>query len=129
AEYRAFLGTLADRGRWDGGFAERAAVSVMCHLQQRLDLGEEKEVRAALPPKMGELATSCSVHRGLPGERIGRDELLGRVASDLGIDANRAESVVRTVFAALREWVGETDAEELDELLPHDLLPLWRLPS
>lgn len=127
AELRQLAGRGVKRRKWDEPFAERAVVSVLCRLQQRVELAPAGESEAT-PKNLAPLLHVCSVHEGLPTERIGTDELLRRIAQDLDVDVARAELVTREVLTGLREQLGEQEAEGLEGRLPHDLLPLWRLP-
>ncbi len=133
--FREFVRRLAERSGWEQAFAQSAAVSVLCHLQQRVDLQppQEPEPPAAKPSprsarRLDDLLGVCSVHEALPVERIGQEELLRRVARELKVEPERAELVTREVFAAVRDWLSDTEAEDVEQHLPHDLLPLWHLP-
>lgn len=127
--YKNFLKELCSLGNWEEDFAEKAAVSVLCHLQQRIMADEAKDMRAQLPFKLQELLKSCTLHEGRQVDKFGREELFRRVGEDLGQDPKQCEQVVRTVFTCVRTHLSEGEAEDVANQLPKDLEELWRRPS
>lgn len=127
--YKSFLKTLADLGGFDEEFAECAAVSVLCALEQRVIGTEAEDLEAQLPLKLRELLQRCILHEGKPPEKYGKDELFQRVAEELEIDTDRVESVVLAVVQAVRMQISEGEAEDFANMLPADLRELWNRPS
>ncbi len=127
--YKAFLKELCKAGNWQEDFAENAAVSVLCHLEQRIMADEAKDMNAQLPFKLQELLKTCKLHEGRKVDKFGRDELYKRVADDLGLDAGKSEQIVRAVFTCVRGHLSEGEAEDVANQLPKDLEELWRRPS
>jgi uncharacterized protein (DUF2267 family) len=62
-------------------------------------------------------------------ERFGRDELLARVAEDLGVEEADVEGVVRTVLQQVRGLLSEKEASDVMGQLPPDLQALWAPPA
>lgn len=128
--YKAFLRNLMSVGNFpDESFAERAAVSVLCSLGQRVFSTEAKDLQAQLPLKLRELLQQCPLHEGKPPRKFGRDEFCQMVANDLGIDAQQAEPFIRSVILAVRAQVSEGEAEDFGNMLPNDIRELWARPS
>ncbi|MFN7132472.1 MAG: DUF2267 domain-containing protein [Myxococcales bacterium] len=127
--WKAFLRDLCQLGGWDEAFAERATVTVMCHLERRIMADEVRDLNAQLPVKLQEQLGSCSVQHGEKPEKYGRDEFIRRVAGDLGDQGGDVEKVVRTVFECVRNHLSEGEAEDVAHQLPGDLEALWRRPS
>jgi uncharacterized protein (DUF2267 family) len=127
--YRAFLARLAERGGMSPHVAEKAAVSVLCAIEQRIFGEEARDMEAQLPSKLTELLHRCERHEaGPPPRKFGREELLQRVGEELELQPGAAEPVVRAVLAVLRERLSEGEAENVMEQLPPDLRELWSLP-
>jgi len=129
ATYKAFLRDLASIGNFDEAFAERAAVSVLCALQQRVIADEAEDLNAQLPSKLRDLLhQSCELHKDKP-EKFGRDELFQRVAKELEMNTGEVEPIIRAVTTAVRAQVSEGEAEEFGNMLPADIRELWMRPS
>ncbi|MGZ3460103.1 MAG: DUF2267 domain-containing protein [Archangium sp.] len=123
--YSLFLKDLCASSGLPRERAEKALVSVLCALEQRLVKGEADDLRAQLPLKLQEALQSCNPQRERPLWKFGVDELLQMVAEDLGGDKAQAESVTRAVFATLRAHISEGEAEQVGHELPADLRALW----
>jgi uncharacterized protein (DUF2267 family) len=125
--YAAFLKHLGERGGMSPGVAEEAAVSVLCALEQRIQVEEARDLEAQLPRKLTALLHRCERHEGeARPEKFGRDELLRRVGEDLRLQPEAVEPVVRAVLDALRDQISEGEAEEVLGQLPEDLRHLWQ---
>jgi uncharacterized protein (DUF2267 family) len=106
-------------------FAEKAAVSVLCSLEQRI-LGEEaSDLEAQLPRKLRELMAHCGRHAGLPSRKFGRAELLRTVSHELGVDPATAEETAHAVFSTVAERVSAHEVGQVIHQLPRDLRKLW----
>ena len=107
---------------------ESAASAVLCVLARRLPGGEVADMRQALPGPRRDLFQSCPRHRRDPPETFDREEFLRRVGEHLGIPPDQAETVARTVFAALQEEVPSVrqEVDDVESQLPRDLKELWR---
>ena len=105
-----------------------AAAAVLCVLSQRVSGGEAGDLRQSMPGPLRDLFQRCPRHRRDPPETFDRQEFLRRVADHLGITPDQAESVARTVFAALQEEVPSIrpEVDDVEKQLPKDLKELWR---
>lgn len=124
--YKAFLGNLAVIGSMNEEEAERAAVSVLCVLEQRLFGEEAAHLEAQLPSKLQDLLVRCERHVGKPASKFGRDGFIKMVSEDLGVDADEAERKIRAVFSAVREQVSEGEIEDVIGQLPTEMHGLWQ---
>jgi uncharacterized protein (DUF2267 family) len=125
--YAAFIKHLCDRGGMSPSVAEKAAVSVLCAIEQRIFGEEAQDLEAQLPQKLVELLNRCERHEsGPPPHKFGRVEMLQMVAQDLGLNPEAVEPVIRAVLDAIRDQVSEGEVEQVMEQLPHDLRDLWR---
>ena len=109
--------------------AAAAAISVLCRLERRILAGEARNMEAQLPSRLRDIVSECTVHAGEKPERIGAEEFVKRVAQDLECQPAEAESIVRSVFCAVRDHISEGEAEEVMGELPPDLREYWRRPS
>ena len=126
--YALFLNELCRIGRMSPDFAERAAVSVLCALEQRLTADEANDMEAQLPMRLQNLLVRCSRHREPVPPKFGREEFLKMVAGDLGMQPEEIEGVVRSVFATVREWISEGEVDEVIQQLPREFEDLWQRP-
>jgi len=126
--YAAFLDDLCRIGSMAPEFAEPAAVSVLCALEQRLIPEEAKDLEAQLPIKLLNLLTRCERHRDTAPVKYTREQLLEKVALDLNMKPDEAEPIIRAVFATLREHVSEGEIEDVINMLPRDFQDLWQRP-
>ncbi len=124
--YKAFLGNLAVIGSMNEEEAERAAVSVLCVLEQRLFGEEAAHLEAQLPGKLQDLLVRCERHLGKPASKFGREGFIKMVSEDLGVDELEAERKIRAVFSAVRDQVSEGEIEDVIGQLPADLRELWQ---
>lgn len=127
--YKAFLRDLSGRGGFTEEFAESAAVSVLCTLEQRIMGQEVADMEAQLPSRLRELLQRCERHAGKPSEKFNRQEFVRRVCDDLNLPEDRAESVIRAVFTSVRNHLSEGEAEDVGGQLPSDLTDLWMRPA
>ena len=126
--YMAFLKDLCRIGSMAPEFAEQAAVSVLCALEQRLIPEEAKDLEAQLPIRLLNLLTRCERHRDTAPVKYTRDQLLEMVATDLNMQPDEAEPIIRAVFATVREHVSEGEIEDVIQMLPRNFLDLWQRP-
>ncbi len=126
--YAAFLQDLCRIGSMAPEFAEQAAVSVLCALEQRLIPEEAKDLEAQLPIKLLNLLTRCARHRDLAPVKYTREQLLEMVGEDLNMQPDEVEPVIRAVFATIREHVSEGEVEDIINMLPRELRDLWQRP-
>ncbi|HEX5753985.1 MAG TPA: DUF2267 domain-containing protein [Archangium sp.] len=124
--YKAFLRNLMVIGSMNEEEAERAAVSVLCVLEQRLFGEEAAHLEAQLPGKLQDLLLRCERHVGKPASKFGRDGFLQMVSEDLDVDTLEAERKIRAVFTAVRDQVSEGEIEDVIGQLPMDLRELWQ---
>jgi uncharacterized protein (DUF2267 family) len=124
--YSLFLKDLCERSGLPRERAERALVSVLCVLEQRLI--EVDDLRAQLPVKLQEALQACTPRPEQPLGKFGLDEFLQKVAEDLGGDPALAVSVTRAVLATVRAHLSEGEAEQMGHELPADLRALWARP-
>jgi uncharacterized protein (DUF2267 family) len=108
--------------------AEKAAVSVLCVLEQRLFGEEAAHLEAQLPSKLRDLLIRCERHIGKPVPKFGRYDFIRMVSEDLETDLFQAERHIRAVFSALRDQVSEGEIEDVIGQLPADLRELWQRP-
>ncbi|MGA9524021.1 MAG: DUF2267 domain-containing protein [Myxococcaceae bacterium] len=123
--WAAFLDDLCRQTNADREKAEKAASSILCALEQRIQANEAKDLNAQLPQKLRELLVRCERHQGDKPRRFNRDEFLKMVCDDLGVDSNEAERLTRGVFKTVRGHVSEGEAEQVGANLPPDLRDLW----
>jgi uncharacterized protein (DUF2267 family) len=124
--YKAFLRNLMVIGSMNEEEAERAAVSVLCVLEQRLFGEEAAHLEAQLPGKLQDLLIRCERHLGKPASKFGREGFLQMVSEDLDVDSLEAERKIRAVFTAVRDQVSEGEIEDVIGQLPTDLRELWQ---
>ncbi|MFP2895159.1 DUF2267 domain-containing protein [Corallococcus sp. 4LFB] len=127
--YARFIDHLCERGGMSPSVAQQAAVSVLCGLEQRIQVEESHDLEAQLPRKLTELLHRCERHDAeARPERFGRDELLSQVGEDLALHPDAVEPVVRAVMDAVRHQISEGEAEDVSAQLPADIRHLW-LPT
>ncbi|MCI0570746.1 MAG: DUF2267 domain-containing protein [Myxococcaceae bacterium] len=124
-----FLKRLTGGGKLDKDFAERAAVTVMCTLEQRLSAGEAKDLESQLPMRLKEMLVRCPRHEGNATDKFSASEFVRRVAEDLEVDEGKAESAIRAVFGTLRTFVSDGEIADVEAQLPSDMRALWRLEA
>ena len=61
--------------------------------------------------------------------KLHRKQFVTGVALDFGIPDAEAESLVRAVFATVRNHISEGEAHDVQSQLPKDLQPLWMQPT
>jgi uncharacterized protein (DUF2267 family) len=81
-----------------------------------------------MPGPLRDLFQPCRRQRTELAESFTRQEFLHRIADRLGIFPDEAESVARTVFAALRDEVpsARREVDDVESQLPKNLKDLWR---
>ncbi|MFY0523711.1 DUF2267 domain-containing protein [Archangium gephyra] len=124
--YKAFLRNLMVIGSMNEEEAERAAVSVLCVLEQRLFGEEAAHLEAQLPGKLQDLLIRCERHLGKPASKFGKDGFIQMVSEDLDVDSLEAERKIRAVFTAVRDQVSEGEIEDVIGQLPADMRELWQ---
>lgn len=124
--YTAFLKRLCERGGMSPHTAERAAVSVLCTVEQRIFSEEARDLEAQLPQKLVILLQRCERHEGPPPKKFGRAEMLEMVGQDLSLNPDAVEPVVRAVFSSIQDEISDGEAEQVMNQLPRDLRDLWQ---
>ncbi|MBN1206485.1 MAG: DUF2267 domain-containing protein [Myxococcaceae bacterium] len=126
--YTFFLRDLEAKGL-DRKLAEQAIQSVLCVMEQRLMSEEARHMEAQLPRKVVALLERCPKHQGKQYRKFGREEFLGMVSEDLGVDLKEAERITCVVLGTVREHISEGEAMDVLGQLPHELRTLWELPA
>jgi uncharacterized protein (DUF2267 family) len=124
--YAAFLKDLCRIGSMSPEFAEQAAVSVLCALEQRLIRDEARQLEAQLPLKLQVLLSRCERHEGPAPVKLDREEFLEMVARDLSMQPDEVEPIVRAVFLTVRERVSEGEIQDVIHQLPREFHDLWQ---
>lgn len=127
--YQRFLAALARDGLGTPERAERAAVAVLGLVEQRLSGPEARDLNEELPWGLRDLLRGRERHPRSRPERFGREELLARVAAELGVEAIEAERVARSVLQTARALLSEKEASDVASQLPKDMQDLWAPPA
>lgn len=107
-----------------------AAVVVTGALFDRLSAGQAHDVVQSMPDVVRSLFEhTYSDREGQPVSRIGRAELVDRVAGKLGVAPVSAEVIVAAVFHALAALLPHEQIAHVARQLPHDLQTLWLSPK
>lgn len=125
ATYREFVKDVCRRAAITEEFAERATLSVLGLLEDRIVSGEADDLQAQLPSKLQELVAAREPHNEFAPRDIDRDQLIATVAEELRWDPSEVEVMVRAVFATLTEHVPRGELRQVLEQLPSDWLELW----
>jgi uncharacterized protein (DUF2267 family) len=120
-----FLRRVQAQGGLARDLAERAAVSVMCALEQRLFGGESEQLEAQLPVRLRELLRRCEAHQGRTPQPFGREQFLAMICEDLSVEVDEAEQLAHVIFETVREWITDGEVEDVAAQLPGDLRTLW----
>jgi hypothetical protein len=104
---------------------EDAVSAVMCTFSQHVSGTEARNVFADLPAALKPLLERCMLHRDEPAEEFGRDQLIVRVATHLGISLEEAEQVTGAVLTAVNMHLPAQSVSELAAQLPEELRELW----
>lgn len=120
----AILDGIASRTDVDRTEAERAAIATLTTLGEHVSKGEAQDVAHALPPELGDAATSRSA---ASPESFDVDEFVRRVVSREGGDVDEAEAVrhVRATFATLADRGARDELREAREQLPNEFASLF----
>jgi uncharacterized protein (DUF2267 family) len=121
---------VAQRARLPAELTVEAAVAaVMCALTERLTAGEAFDVLTSIPSSIAAMFEPCVLHRaGQPTQRLGRAELLQRVADHLSVTPAHAEVVCSAVFTAMRAELPADVVMAVAHQLPRGLRELWLGP-
>ncbi|NOK05500.1 DUF2267 domain-containing protein [Myxococcus xanthus] len=123
--YAAFIKHLCERGGMSPAVAEKAAVSVLCALEQRILSEEASDLEDQLPRKLTMLLHRCEKHEEELPPKFHREHLLRRVGEDLSLHPDAVEPVVRAVMDAVRHQITEGESEDVMGQLPPDIRDLW----
>jgi uncharacterized protein (DUF2267 family) len=123
--YDSFLLELCRLGKYSVEFAERAATSVLCVFDQELFAGNARNPDSTMPDVLKELVRGCNRPGELPPEGFDPETLLYTVADDLDVSDEKAEEVVRNVFAAVRRQLTHGQIELVARKLPSKIQNLW----
>lgn len=125
AAYHALLQHVAHRLNTTIDEAEAAATSVLCLLDQQIRAQRSGDPEEHVPYSIRKFFAACT----RPGEPLpltfDSEELITSVAADLDVDEERAETIIRAVFAALRHQVPTRDSEVFASRLPARVQNLW----
>jgi uncharacterized protein (DUF2267 family) len=102
-----------------------ALEAVMCTFSRHVSGGEARHVWEALPDAVKPLLDRCMVHRGEKAERFTKDQLLIRVAEDLGVPLWHAEEITLAVLNAISSRVPAREMADVASQLPADMRELW----
>jgi uncharacterized protein (DUF2267 family) len=106
--------------------AEAAIAAVMCALTERLTAGEAFAVLENVPLAIAPMFELCVYHRQRqPTSKLGRAELVARVAEHLGVTPAHAELIASAVFTAVRAELPPEVVMTVAVQLPHGLKELW----
>jgi uncharacterized protein (DUF2267 family) len=124
--YQHFLRRVVDTSPLSEWQAEKAVISCLCALEQRLQAREARQLEAQLPVRLRELLEGCAKYETKPPRSLDKLELLEIVARGLGLEDWEAEPVVRSIFAVVRESISAGEVHDVASQLPKDLAALWR---
>jgi uncharacterized protein (DUF2267 family) len=99
-KYDEFVESVAERAEIPREEAERASISVLQELCDRLSGKEAHDLLAQLPARL-----KTAVIAGTSVIPISAEEFVGQVASELGVSRDEALRRIRAVFATLRDAV------------------------
>jgi uncharacterized protein (DUF2267 family) len=108
--------------------AEKAAVAVLCTLEERLVGNESEHLEAQLPLKLREMLHRCEMHEDIGGpdmRKIGRKEFLERISAHFTEEEGDAEHMARAVFGAVHDHIDKGEVRDVIDQLPADLKELW----
>lgn len=105
---------------------EQAVATVLSRFSARLSGGEAIELFLAIPDRLRVLFSRAVLHRAEEAETFDRDELLRRVAGDLGAEIEQAEPITSAVFKAVQRVIPRHAIDDVASQLPEDLRSLWR---
>ena len=125
-----FLSQLqAEAGLADPAEAETLARSVMTSLRDRLTPEEARDLEAQLSPAMRALWQGSPMlalfHRATGPVRMSYQEFIDKVASEMGVPAERAEAMIRIVFRLLKAAISPGEVEDVASQLPKKLKVAW----
>jgi uncharacterized protein (DUF2267 family)/CBS-domain-containing membrane protein len=121
--YERLLKLIAERADGlDLARCERALLLSLCMLCRRLTSGEAEHLIAQLPSKLWRELDQCTDG---PDRTVTRQAIGTEIARSLGIEADRAGSVMAAVFDAVSEVVTPGQMAEVRGQLPDDLKPLF----
>ncbi|MCZ7685915.1 MAG: DUF2267 domain-containing protein [Sandaracinaceae bacterium] len=127
---RAYVDALEGTGSLPTGTTPaRAVAAVLCTLAMRLSRGEARALAGWLPPELRGFIRPCATHGGHDEPEVfDREELVRRVAGQLGATEEQAERITRAVFAKVRGELPEHEARNVASQLPKDIQALWLAP-
>jgi uncharacterized protein (DUF2267 family) len=107
-----------------------AFVTVVGHLSRRISLGEARHFFRSLPADLRQLVEPCLHQRGERPEHWDKTRFLELVAKDLQItDLVQTETIARTVFHYVEEYVPGSVFKHVMSQLPRELSDVWALPE
>lgn len=118
ASYDRLLADIEERAGLDRARCERALLLTVCMLCRRLTPGEAGDLIAQLPSKLWRRLDQCTDG---PDRTVTRETIRAELAGALGIDADRAGSVMSAVFDAVSEIAAPGQISEVRGQLPDDL--------
>jgi CBS domain-containing protein/uncharacterized protein (DUF2267 family) len=123
ASYDRLMRMVVERAQGlDRPRCERALLLGLCMLCRRLTPGEASHLIAQLPSKLWRELDKCTDG---PDRTVTRETMRAEIAHTLGIEADRAGSVMAAVFDAVAEVAAPGQMAEVRGQLPEDLKPLF----
>lgn len=126
--YKTFINDMCLPGDLEQGEAERAAVAVLCTLENRIQPEESQDMEAQLPHKLQELLSHCRQGKQQAPQRFDKAAFVERIAVELDVTPEQAESLARRVFATVRDQISDGESQDIEGQLPPDIADLWRAP-
>lgn len=123
--YAEFLKDLQAKGFRSREEAERAAIGVLCALDQRLTSDQAWNLESQLPSKLKELVFRCERHTDLLPRDIDRAQFEEVVREHSTSGDRDAVAAMRLVFATVAQHVTPGEVRKVVSQLPGDLRELW----
>ena len=107
--------------------AEKATRAVLLALADTLSPDEAHDMASQLPKEFKDLVMGRLGEPGHTRQKMGWEDLINRLQSELGFETpEAAKRVVRSVFAALKDAVSPGEMEDVVAELPADLRETMR---
>src|SRR5690606_4574894 len=120
--YNVMLGELAGATGIARNAAEQALVIAACMLCRRLTTGEAEDLIAQLPSLLQAPLARCA---NGPDRTVTKEAIVEEVARVLGVDAFRADVVMRAIFAVIARRVSSSQIDEVRGQLPDAMKDLF----
>jgi uncharacterized protein (DUF2267 family) len=127
--HQQLLLQLARAGLGGAERVQACLVAVLGLLERRITGPEARDLNQELPWALADVLRPFELHPRQRPERFDRDTYLDRVAAELGVGADEAERIARTVLGTVRAFLSEKEASDVQGQLPPDLQALWAPPA